>query len=428
MDDEIDLRAYAEVIWRGRYAIVAITLTAVLVAFLVSRFLLAPVYQASVLLVVEGKTALPTDASPQLPELVAASLMPLDARGYQEIVQSPAFQDLVKRRGQELFGADGPYQVTARVIPQTALVELSAEASRPDWAARLANEAASLLLQEADRLNRSRLERALTLLEGQISQARADLDQALQKLQAFTLQGPNVDERQNELNAKLSLLSDYQKRLTQLDVLLRTETTKLQELQSQLANEPALLTLKKALSPEAAALSQAIRGLGLSAGEPVMSLQDEQPNPVYVDLRSRLAAQEVTVAGLQAEREQVRAALERLSQEVQRLSSELVTLQAEQRELTWQVDTARRTYETAVTQYEAQKAVLAARFGESALTLVRDAPVPQQPARPKTFLNMAVAGFLGLMLSIFGVLVAELWRQPAPARSVESPQETVPRV
>ncbi len=427
MDDEIDLRAYLEVLWRGRFAIVTVTLGGVLLAFLVSRFLLTRVYEASVLLVVEAKAALPSNEMPQLPQLVAAALMPLDARGYQEIVQSPAFQDLVDRRGQELFGVRDNYSVSARVVPQTALVELSAEASRPEWAARLANEAALLLLQEADRLNRSRLERALALLEGQIAQARADLDMALQALQEFTLRGPNVDERQNELNAKLSLLAEYQKRLTQLDVLLTTETTKLGELQAQLAGEPPLLTLKKALSPEATALGQAIRGLGLSIGEPVMSLDDEQPNPVYVDLRSRLAVQEVTVAGLRAEREQVSAAVERLSQEVQRLSSDLVTLQAQRRELTWQVDTARRTYETAVTQYEVQKAVLAARFGESALTLVRDAPVPRSPSRPRTALNMAVAGLLGLMLSVFGVFVAEMWRQPAQVKAGEVSHVATPR-
>lgn len=426
MDDEIDLRAYAELLWRNRYIIALVTLGAALTAFLVSRFLLSPVYEASVLLVVESQGPPPVEQSALAQLAAAVRLVPLDVKGYAEIAQSPAFQDAVSQKAQELFGQRGGYRVTARVVPQTALVKLTAEAPSPEQAARLANEAAALLLTEAERLSRSRLERALALLEGQITQAQANLNEAVRRLQAFTRRGPNVNERQNELNGKLQLLADYQKRLTQLDVVLTTETTKLRELQAQLANEPPRLTLKKALSPEATALTQAIRGLGLSVGEPVMSLDDEQLNPVYVDLRSRAAAQEVTVAALQAERDKVQAALDELSQEVQRLTSELVALQAEERELTWQVDTARRTYETAVLQYEAHKAALAARLGESALTLVGQAPVPKDPTRPRTLLNTTLAGFLGLMASVIGVFFADFWRQPIRAEAGRASGVTAP--
>lgn len=416
MDDEIDLRAYAEVLWRGRYAIGVVTLAAVLVAFAVSRFLLTPVYTASVMLVVESQGQPPReDPSQLLPWLAATRPAPLDSRGYQEIVQSAAFQEALRQTAQRVLGPDVGYKVSARVVPQTAMVELSAEANGPEQAARLANEAAALLLQEAERLNRARLERALALLEAQSAQAKANLDQALERLQAFTRRGPSVEERQNELNGKLELLAEYQKRLTQLDVVLATETTKLKELQAQLASEPQRLTLKKALSPEAPALTQAIRGLGLSIGDPLMSLDDEQVNPVYVDLRTRVATQEVAVAALREERTKVQAALDQLSEEVQRLSTELIGLQAEQRELTWQAETARRLYETAAVQYESQRGALAARLGESALSLVAPAPIPRTPSRPKPLLNAVVAGFMGLTVSVIGVFVAEFWRQPAKA-------------
>ncbi|NLG68737.1 MAG: hypothetical protein GX496_04090, partial [Firmicutes bacterium] len=414
-----------EVLWRGRYAIVAVTLMAALAAFAVSRLLLSPVYEASVLLVVESQSP---PATSQVAELAAAArLVPLDVRGYQEIVESDAFQGVVAQRAKELFGRGNGYAVRSRVVAQTSLLELTAEAPRADEAARMANEAALLLLQEADRLNRSRLERANALLASQIGQAKEDLDKALQQLVAFTREGPSPDERRSELTGKMTLLADYQKRLAELDVILTTERTKLRELRAQIADEPPRLTLQKALSPEAAVLNDALRQLGVSSGSRVMSLQDEQINPVYVDLRTQLAAQEVAVAGLEAEQQYVQSNIDRLSQEVQRLTSELVTLEARQQEVTLQVETARRTYETAVTQYEAQKAFLDARFGESALTLVRDAPVPQSPSRPRTALNMAVAGLLGLMVSVFGLFVAEMWRQPAQVKAGEVSHVATPR-
>ncbi|MEW6047386.1 MAG: hypothetical protein AB1609_13045 [Bacillota bacterium] len=119
--------------------------------------------------------------------------------------------------------------------------------------------------------------------------------------------------------------------------------------------------------------------------------------------------------GLKVERENVQGALSRLAEELQALTAELVRAQAERQELTWQVDTARRNYETAVSQYEAQRMVLAGRLGASTLTLVRPAEAPTAPARPRTLLNTVVAGFLGLMVSIFGVFFAEFWRQPVRA-------------
>ena len=427
MDDEIDLRVYADLLWRHRQVIVAVTAGAAIVAFAVSRFILPKAYEASALFVVETRPfvlearagwpdELPADNSSDRARRVLTSLPPpLDARGYQELVKSDAFQDEIARRARSLFGGTGRYKVEASVIPQTALLKVSAEAPRPEQAAKLANEAAALLLQEADRLNRQRLQAALSLLENQTQQARTNLDEATRRLQAFTRSGPSVDDLQNELNGKLQLLAEYKNRLTQLHVVLRSETAKLKYLRNQLEREPQRYVLKKALTPEATGLSQALNSLGLSGKEPLMSLEDEQLNPVYVELRQQAATQEAAVAALEAEREMVESAIGQLSSEVQRLTTELVTLRARQQELTSQVEMARRIYATVAAQYETQKGLMAAKVGESALSLVKPAPPPEAPARPRPLLNAVVAGFLGLMAGVTGVLFAEFWRQPVGA-------------
>lgn len=428
MEDEIDLRVYVEILWRARYVVLGVTLIAAAAAFAVSRLLLPQVYEASSLLVVET----PARASEEprfrlMPDgsvaLDAQTLAPVQAvaltpAGYEQIAESEAFQALLRERLGEAAGRGGTgFRLSARVVGQTNLLELTAEARDPVMAARRANEAAALLLQEVERLNSSRMERALALLGEQIRQSREALDQAVERLQAFSEQGPPVERLQSEQEAKLKLIAEYQGRLDALDVSLAAEKAKLEALQAQLAREPRTVSLNRALSAEGAALVQALPGSQDGTAEGLVNLRDEQLNPVYVELQKEVALQQAAVAGLQREREAVRAALERLTGELQDLTAQLVRAEADRRELSWQAETARSAYERAAAQYEAQKAALASRLGESTLTLVREAVPPEAPARPRPGLNAAVAGFLGLMASIFGAFVAELWRRPEAARS-----------
>jgi uncharacterized protein involved in exopolysaccharide biosynthesis len=45
---------------------------------------------------------------------------------------------------------------------------------------------------------------------------------------------------------------------------------------------------------------------------------------------------------------------------------------------------------------------------------LQNAPLPEEPVSPRKMLNMAVAGVLGLMVSVFLVFFLEFWRKSAP--------------
>ncbi|NLG68501.1 MAG: hypothetical protein GX496_02875 [Firmicutes bacterium] len=399
MDDEIDLRLYAEVIWRARRIVAGVTLVAAALAWAVSRFAVRPVYEASTLLVVtqsplldreapvlrsERDGALRVSDEPVAP-VQAVSLAPA---ALAEIVVSDAFRALMRDRSMQGDGDDPPPSaslpvVRARVVDEASLVEVRAEAPHPAEAARWANAAASLLVEEARRLDAARMERALALLEQQIAAARQALDEARGRLQSFAREGPSVEALESQQAARTGLVSDYQRRLASIDVELASGLARLQALQRQLTGEPRVL----------------------SGGAAV--------DPVYARIQTEAALQEAALAALRAERESVEQALERLVGELQATSAQLMTARAEMQELAWQVEVARRNYERAVAQYQAQEAALASRLGESALTVVRQAIPPTSPTRPRVLLNAVVAGLLGLMASVFGVLVAEMWRQPA---------------
>lgn len=425
MDDEIDLRVYAELLWRARYVIVGVTLGAALVAFVLSRFFLPKVYEASALVVVESPVtldrgqvamrlrpdgALVLDEQPVAPVQVVS----LTPAGYQEIVESDAFRTLLRQQiANPSSGLSQPdLTLRARVVPQTSILELTVEASRPDWAAEWVNQAAALLLKEAEQLNEARMSRALELLERQLEQSRKALEDAQARLQTFIEQGPPVERLRNEQSVKLKIMGDFEAKIASLNTALASETKKLESLRARLAQQPRTVTLRRALLPYSSGVPTADGSRAAAPAQGVTQLQYEELNPVYVQLQEQVATQEATVAALNAEKQSLEAALADLAKELQELSSELARTEAELQDLTWQADAARRNYETALSQYEAQRTMLAARIGSSSLTLVRPATPPEAPARPKVLLNSVVAGFLALMVSVVGVFVAELWRQP----------------
>lgn len=70
-----------------------------------------------------------------------------------------------------------------------------------------------------------------------------------------------------------------------------------------------------------------------------------------------------------------------------------------------------------VSQLKAEKEYLEAGLesgGQGLYILLQEAPVPEKPVGPRKVLNMAVAGVLGLMVSVFVVFFREFWRKSAP--------------
>lgn len=411
MEDEIDLRLYAQVVWRARYAILGVTLGAALLAFGISRFLLPPVYQASALVVVaespapEGPAAGEAQGDALAQGAGARAPVPavrLAPAAYAEIVDSDSFRARLGARAADGGGAGAAAAprpvVRARVVGQTDLIELTAEAPRADLAARWANEAAALLADEVARLNQSRMERSLSLLQEQVEASRQALDQALARMESLAREGPLLEQLEGQQSVQLQMAADYRRRLDEIEVQLASGRARLEVLQRRLASEPRTLPLQA--------------GTGPGGGSP-----GEAFNPVYAQLQEEATLQQAALAGLEAERARLQEGLQRLEDELQATAARLVQVRADRQEVAWQLDVAQRNYQAALARYEAQRAELAGRLWAQTLSVVREAVPPAAPARPRALLNAAVAGFLGLMVGLFGALAAEMWRQPGPGQA-----------
>ncbi|MGQ9718223.1 MAG: GNVR domain-containing protein, partial [Anaerolineae bacterium] len=119
-----------------------------------------------------------------------------------------------------------------------------------------------------------------------------------------------------------------------------------------------------------------------------------------------------------AEMDARRAALE---PEILSLQEQLQEIRTEKDRLTRARDVARETYMTLARKVE--EARIAAEENSGEVRIASRAAVPEKPASPRKLLNTAVAGVLGLMLSVFGVFIAEWWQQGAEERGSGGAEE-----
>jgi len=106
--------------------------------------------------------------------------------------------------------------------------------------------------------------------------------------------------------------------------------------------------------------------------------------------------------------------IDTLDAEIRQLQAQKEAQEAKKRELKQTRDLAWENFTTV--QRKLAEVQLAAQITDSQVQVASRAITPERPVSPKRLLNTAIAGALGLMLSVFGVFAVEYWKsEPASA-------------
>ncbi|MCD5407296.1 MAG: hypothetical protein LRZ99_06360, partial [Desulfotomaculum sp.] len=106
---------------------------------------------------------------------------------------------------------------------------------------------------------------------------------------------------------------------------------------------------------------------------------------------------QVTLVGNQLEKRQV----------------ELAGKQIENAKLSAKVALLRNNYHSFVNKHEESRIAKSLKMGETNIILLAPACEPVVPVGPRKMLNVAIAGVLGVMVSVFLVFFLEFWRKSA---------------
>lgn len=159
---EIDVRELFKTLWRYRRAIVLITLGAMVLAGVLSKYVMSPVYQSSAVVEINP------------PPLVGSDL-PLDnAATYAQVLKSDqVLSDIVRRLGLQSDPRYGPEQLRERIrteVPKdTQLIAVTVEDEDPERAVAIAQAACEELRKSIESYLTERLELLVRAVEEQIS-------------------------------------------------------------------------------------------------------------------------------------------------------------------------------------------------------------------------------------------------------------------
>lgn len=415
MEEEISLREMIEVLLRGKVTIAVITGVAVLVAGVLSFFVLPPTYEATATVMVNQAPQQPAQEQ-GTPEFLATltRLPQMTIATYAAQVKNPVIlrkvlEDL--KLSEQYTIAQFAAKINVSTPKDTNLMEIKVEDKDPKLAADIANAVATELVNFVSNMNQQRVSLSARMLKNQIAAEDQTIAQGAEELKNFLKEPDSVTELQADLDAKLKLLTDLKAQTASARIELASAEAGLREAEKSLAQTPPVIKTTKALADDAYLSQVAAEKSGKSpAALGGLKMESEEPNQAYMALQQDVAARRARVAELRNQIAAAEASISSLEKDVRDIQVKLVDKQLKYEQLQQKVDTARQNYKLYNSKYAEALSASSLAAGEANLMLLSQAYIPRRPVAPRKALNMAVAGVLGLMVSVFWVFFQEYWR------------------
>ncbi|MDI3299557.1 MAG: Wzz/FepE/Etk N-terminal domain-containing protein [Bacillota bacterium] len=411
VEEEIDLRQYLRVLSKWRWLIAGVTLLAMLTAAAISWFALPPVYATETTLMVRqvaspqqqqqptpnGQNTLQQLANPlnQLPAMTLDSYV-------AEVTAPSLLQQVIKdlKLDPKVYTVASLAQaIQAEAVQNTNLIKITVQNTDPALAQRIADTLARDFLGFVADRNEQTLSQSTAYLRKQLDAVAKQLTQARSRLEQLQAQPRAASVIQQELQSTQQLLAKYQQDAVDAQVQLDAARSAESRAEALLAQTPPTVTTE---STTVAVLP------GQQNGQPTpLKTTTDQPNPVYQQLQQEVTQQTATVASQQARLDQIHQTIAELTDRLGQLQKELTVQQGKEDVAKAEVDQLSQTYGVLEQNITATQIVEAANLASTDISVVSPAPLPNVPVRPNKKLNVAVAGVLGLMVSVVLAFVLE---------------------
>lgn len=419
-EDEIDLRELLRQFWRARWWVGAGAVVPAVVVALVSAFVLPPSYEARAVLMVTSPQVQTVDPGNPAVRVggdlnVVAVLKPeMSAEAFAAFARAPAVTSEVARR----TGVAADWlerRIQAATVRGTNLVELKARAFDRKTASSIVAAWAEVLVERSREAFASQAEEVWRFAE-RLRSAQAALERADVEWKDFVSRS-RIGEYQARLAKLTEQLATYEVRANDLDVALVRARAEFQRLQEEVRRQPNKLVMERTLSSDPFLLQVVTEASGANAAKVArLTLRVEEQNPVFNAVSQSYVSASAAVAALRAEKARVEYQLRAVRDEIAKVRARLAEEQLEETRLRRRVDTARRVYEALLQRREEARIAASSRLGT--VEVVAPAATREKPVSPRPGLNAAVAGTLGFLVAVFGVLVRDAWASaPQPASS-----------
>lgn len=391
--EEIDLRQLLRVLRKWSWVIVLVTVVALVTAGALSYFVLEPVYEAQVTLMVTQ--ALPTTQSGQpLPGQGLEQVMGALARLPQMTLNTYVGQLTSESLMQKVLEATGlagkgytaralAGMVQAKNIKDTNLIQVTVSHTDPRLAAEVANAISREFVKFVSEQNREQMAKSVEFLSEQTEKVEKELTQARDELRKVQVEPRGVAVVKQEFDAKSADLATLESEALQLGVSVDQLQAGIADLQGAVDATPRTVVVEE-------------------SGNKVEKLND-----VHVSLSQMLEQKQVELAEKKARLESIGRHIGELEKDLSALQAELVEKQAREVALQQKVDQLNQTYLTLTQKKTEVQIVRSVNLGDTSILTVSPAYIPSRPARPNKQLNMAVSAVLGLMVAVMLAFLLE---------------------
>lgn len=421
--EEVSLRELIEVLLKWKWLIAILTIVAVLTSGVLSFFVLTPTYEARATLWVNlPKLKIRDEAATSLTAIVEslAQNWQMSMESYKFIARNPVVLNQVMdklRLDPEKYDVESLQKaITIETPKDTNLLRVIVRSSDPKLAQQLATTVAEEFVAFVNSENRKLLSTSTEVLKAQVTKEEQEFNAAIDRYKQFLSQPRGVAEIQQEIDAKTKLLTDFKSRLVTNQVELESNLKGLDEARARLKQTPEKLVTSKSLSDDPF-LREVVRERLQAKPEEAaqVNMRSEEINPIYIYLEQKVNDFNLRVTQLNAEEKTMQEAIKTTGQELEDLQVELAQKQAEQDKLLSKINQLKANYNLLSSKYEESRIAGSLERGDTQISVAAPAMEPKHPVAPRKMLNVAIAGVLGIMVSVFLAYFLEYWRTSAPS-------------
>jgi capsular polysaccharide biosynthesis protein len=190
-----------------------------------------------------------------------------------------------------------------------------------------------------------------------------------------------------ESSTRLDMVVIYKKRLSDVEDLLKGSLSEVEEANKQLQSIPEKIVTQKVLADDAY-LQSIVSEISNTSNKKLgaIELKNEEINPVYISVKSKLADASINTSKLQA--------LKKNLEEMITKNQEVV-----------------KSLQTATNQQNDKNQGLIESLSQFNAVVINPALEPKAPIGPRTKMNTAIAGVFGVAIGLLFVLVREYWKK-----------------
>ena len=422
-DRDLDLRYYADVLWRARSLIAAAAVVGLLLGLFVA-FLQTPEYQAGVMIQIDPPT--PTFMS-VTDALVGAGAYWQNADYYntqfkilrskdlgEKVVRALKLDDQPPYKDNPDAGALFMAHVGVEPIPESRLVTVTVTHTSPKEAALWANTLADVYRESSLEGRLDNAKKAYEWLQGRLSATQASMREAQDKLfKSYQTQDLFVPE------GSVSAVSTSITRLNDDYIAARTRRITIeaavQQVRDMRARGESLDSVPQvAADPVVVGLNSQIAGLNVDLSRLLEKYKPAHPEVQKVEAqiaeikKARVARAEQVMGGLQAEFTQ----LQKRENELKAAIDGQKSVAASQSRKTSELEVLKKEAESSKSLYEvllqkSNESDIAASIKNNNVSVVEKASPPRSPVRPAKRKIGLIGLLLGLALGVGLVLARD---------------------